>query len=77
MMVGSPLTPDKYPKYIYNVSWDDNNPRSKRAIHLLDADHSRHAGEGEAIATDVHDILADMWKADAPRRPVETSAPST
>ncbi len=26
MMVGSPLTPDKYPRYIYNVSWDYNNP---------------------------------------------------
>ena len=40
MMVGSTLTPDKYPNYIYNVSWDDNNPRSKRAVQLLDADHS-------------------------------------
>jgi acyl-homoserine-lactone acylase len=62
MMVGSTLTPDKYPKYIYNVSWDDNNPRSKRAIQLLDADHSVTIDKAKAIVTDVHDILADTWK---------------
>ena len=62
MMVGSTLTPDKYPKYIYNVSWDDNNPRSKRAIQLLDPDHSVTEAKAKAIAMDVHDILADTWK---------------
>ena len=62
MMVGSTLTPDKYPKYIYNVSWDDNNPRSKRAIQLLDPDHSVTIEKAKAICMDVHDILADRWK---------------
>jgi acyl-homoserine-lactone acylase len=73
MMVGSTLTPDKYPKYIYNVSWDDNNPRSKRAIQLLDADHSVTIDKAKAIATDVHDILADTWK-QALRDALKTSA---
>src|SRR5580704_10180378 len=62
MMVGSTLTPDKYPKYIYNVSWDDNNPRSKRAIQLLDPDHSVAEAKAKAICMDVHDVLADTWK---------------
>jgi acyl-homoserine lactone acylase PvdQ len=62
MMVGSTLTPDKYPKYIYNVSWDDNNPRSKRAIELLDPDHHVTEEKAKAICMDVHDIKADMWK---------------
>ena len=36
MMVDSPLTPKiKYPDYIYNVSWDTNNPRGRRTVQLL------------------------------------------
>jgi acyl-homoserine lactone acylase PvdQ len=62
MMVGSPLTPDKYPRYIYNVSWDDNNPRSKRIVQLLDADHSVTQDDAISFATDVKDILAETWK---------------
>jgi acyl-homoserine-lactone acylase len=62
MMVGSTLTPDKYPNYIYNVSWDDNNPRSKRAIQLLEPDHSVTEAKAKAICMDVHDVLAETWK---------------
>jgi acyl-homoserine-lactone acylase len=62
MMVGSTLTPDKYPKYIYNVSWDDNNPRSKRAIQLLDPNHSVTVEQAKSICMDVHDVLGDTWK---------------
>ena len=62
MMVGSPLTPDKYLPYIYNVSWDYNNPRGKRITQLLDADHSVTQADAMAFTTDVKDILADLWK---------------
>src|SRR4029077_18839315 len=62
MMVGSTLTPDKYLPYIYNVSWDDYNPRNKRAIQLLDADHSVTQEKAISYAMDVRDILAEMWK---------------
>src|SRR5580704_14820645 len=63
MMVGSPLTPDKYPRYIYNVSWDDNNPRGKRITHLLNADHCVTQEDAKRFTTDVKDILAEVWKA--------------
>jgi acyl-homoserine-lactone acylase len=62
MMVGSPLTPDKYPPYIYNVSWDDQNPRSKRIVELLNADHSVTQHDAISFATDVKDILSETWK---------------
>jgi acyl-homoserine-lactone acylase len=61
-MVGSSLTPDKYPRYIYNVSWDTNNPRSKRAVQLLDADQAVTQEKAISYTMDVHDILADTWK---------------
>jgi acyl-homoserine lactone acylase PvdQ len=62
MMIGSTLTPDKYPRDIYNVSWDDNNPRSKRLIELLSKDPSVTQERAIAYAMDVRDILADTWK---------------
>lgn len=62
MMKNSPLTPEKYPDYIYNVSWDFNNPRSKRAIELLDGDSSITKEEAMAIAVNVYDILAKPWQ---------------
>ena len=55
MMVSSTLTPDKYPKYIYNVSWDNQNPRSKRAIQLLDPDHPV-TEKAKAMCMDVHEF---------------------
>jgi len=62
MMVGSTLTPDKYPPYIYNVSWDTNNPRSRRIVQLLDADASVTQQKAISYAMDVRDVLADTWK---------------
>jgi acyl-homoserine-lactone acylase len=62
MMIGSTLTPDKYPRYIYNVSWDTNNPRSRRIVELLDADHSVTQQRAISYAMDVNDILAETWK---------------
>ena len=62
MLVDSPLTPDKYPDYIYNVSWDDNNPRGRRTVELLDADESVTKEEALSYAMDVHDRLASRWQ---------------
>ena len=63
MMIGSTMTPDKYPAYIYNVSWDKTNPRGKRITGLLSADESVTRDEAIAYATDVYDILAQPWQA--------------
>jgi len=64
MMVDSPLTPDKYPEYIYNTSWDKNNPRGRRTTDLLHNDASVTTEEAIAYAMDVHDIMADTWQAE-------------
>ncbi|MEX2015528.1 MAG: penicillin acylase family protein, partial [Candidatus Hydrogenedentales bacterium] len=61
MMPDSPLHPDKYPSYIYNVSWDSQNTRGLRALELLGADNSLTVDEAKAVAFDVHDVLADSW----------------
>lgn len=63
MMVDSPLLPDAYPDYIYNVSWDDQNPRSERLVPLLDTLNPMTRDQAKAIAMDVYDILADRWLA--------------
>ena len=62
MMVDSPLTSDKYPDYLFNVSWDTNNPRSLRSVQLLEADDLVTREEAIAYATDVHDYLATRWQ---------------
>ncbi|MEX2285959.1 MAG: penicillin acylase family protein [Planctomycetaceae bacterium] len=62
MLVDSPMTPDKYAKYIYNVSWDTNNPRGKRTVQLLEGDSSVTKEEAVAYSTDVYDILAERWQ---------------
>lgn len=62
MMVDSPMTPDKYPSYIYNVSWDGNNPRGKRAVQVLDADDSVTKDEAIELALHTYDILAKPWQ---------------
>jgi acyl-homoserine lactone acylase PvdQ len=62
MMVDSPLTPDKYPDYIFNVTWDFDNPRSRRIVPLLDADDSVTKEDAMAIAMDVYDVLAEPWQ---------------
>lgn len=62
MMVGSTMKPGNYPDYIFNVSWDFNNPRGKRTVDLLDADSSVTKEEAIAYTMDVHDIAAEQWK---------------
>jgi len=62
MMVDSPMTPDKYPPYIYNVSWDKNNPRGRRTVELLHDDASVTLDKAFSVVFDVYDRLADRWK---------------
>ena len=62
MMVDSPMTPDKYRKYIYNVLWDKNSPRGARLVQLLDADPSITKEEAIAYTLDNYDILATPWQ---------------
>lgn len=62
MMLDSPMTADKYPTYIYNVSWDTNNTRGMRALQLLSSDTSITKDEAKAIAFDVYDVLAKPWQ---------------
>lgn len=64
MMVNSPFTPDRYRDYIFNVSWDKTNPRSERALALLDPDESVTREEAIAYAMDVHDQYAEPWQAE-------------
>lgn len=64
MIVDSPLTPEKYPPYIYNVSWDQNNPRGRRAIEMLDADRSVTMEDAMNIVLDIYDRLAPRWQAE-------------
>ncbi len=62
MMVNSPLKPGDYKDYIYNVSWDTNNPRGLRTVQMLDADDSVTRDEAIAITMDVQDYFAPQWK---------------
>ncbi len=62
MYPDSPMTPDKYPDYIFNVSWDSMNPRGRRALQLLGADDSVTEAEAIAFAMDVYDNLAKPWQ---------------
>ncbi|HOJ34323.1 MAG TPA: penicillin acylase family protein [Candidatus Hydrogenedentes bacterium] len=62
MMPNSPMTPDKYPSYIYNVHWDTQNMRGKRILELLGTHDSITREQAIAFATDVHDIYAEAWQ---------------
>ncbi len=62
MMIGCELTPEKYPEYIYNVSWDLDNPRGKRTVELLDTDRSITMEDAMNIVLDVYDRLAERWQ---------------
>ena len=63
MMLDSPMTPDKYIDYIFNVSWDSMNTRGRRAIQVLSADDSITKDEAKALATDVFDVRSPDWHA--------------
>ncbi|HOF39327.1 MAG TPA: penicillin acylase family protein [Candidatus Hydrogenedentes bacterium] len=62
MFPDSPMTPDKYPDYIFNVSWDLMNMRGRRALQLLGADDSVTEEDAIAIAMNVYDLLAEPWQ---------------
>lgn len=62
MMVNSPLTPDKYPPYIYNVSWDQNNPRGRRTVELLEGNQKISQADALSIAMDVFDRSSPVWQ---------------
>jgi len=62
MMENSPLTPDKYKDYLYNVSWDSRNSRGDRALQVLDADSSLTKEEAIDLAFDVTDPYWAGWK---------------
>ncbi len=62
MMMDSPMTPDKYKKYIFNVLWDTDSPRGKRLVELLDADSSITKEEAIAYTLDNYDILTIPWQ---------------
>lgn len=67
MMRNSPFTPGKYRDYIYNVSWDTENPRSMRIRALLDADDSVTRDEAIAYTMDVYDVHARRWQEELKR----------
>jgi acyl-homoserine lactone acylase PvdQ len=62
MMVDSPLKPEDYPDYIWNVSWDKQNRRGERSTAVLDADDSITKEEAKALALDVFDIRGETWQ---------------
>lgn len=74
MMLDSPMTPEKYIPQLYNVSWDKNNLRGRRAVELLSQDDSITKEEAIAIAMDVYDLLAKPWQ-DALRAAFESAGP--
>jgi len=62
MMVDSPFKPVDYKDYIYNVSWDNENPRSMRIRDLLSKDDSVTEEEAIAYTMDVYDVHAVRWQ---------------
>ena len=62
MMSDSPFKKEKYPDYIYHVSWDTENPRSQRIRTLLDADKKVTREEAIAYSLDVYDVHAETWQ---------------
>jgi acyl-homoserine-lactone acylase len=62
MTEDSPLKPDDYPAYIYNVSWDYQNPRGRRVLDLLRANGAMTLEDAQAVAVDVYDLLAARWQ---------------
>jgi len=62
MMVDSPLTPENYPEYIYNVSWDSDNPRGRRTVELLSKNDAVTEADAISYVLDIHDGLAVRWQ---------------
>lgn len=62
MMKNSPLTPDKYKPYLYNVQGWQDTPRGTRAVELLAADDSITMEDAFAITMDAYDIRTKPWQ---------------
>jgi len=62
MMRDSPMTPDKYKKEIFNVLWDENSPRGKRLLELLDADPLITKENAMLYTLDNYDIQTKPWQ---------------
>lgn len=67
MMVDCELTPDRFPGHVYNATWDQNNPRGRRAIEVLHNDPLVTRDDAKAYALDVHDRLARAWQGELAR----------
>jgi len=63
MMRDSPMTPDKYKPYIYNVTWDKTSPRGARLLELLDADDSVTKEEAMEYTLNIFDRTSAAWQA--------------
>jgi acyl-homoserine-lactone acylase len=61
MMKNSPLNPADYPKWLYNSTWDTNNPRGKRMTQLLDANKALTKQEAMEVAMDITCPVSDNW----------------
>ncbi len=61
MMVGSPMTRDKYPDYIFHQN-GYQTPRSERMRPMLDADKEISREEAMEYTLDTYDILAERWQ---------------
>lgn len=62
MLVNSPLTPDKYPAYVYGGDAGKTNSRGRRAVELLENTPRMTIGQAIAIALDTHADMAEQWK---------------
>jgi acyl-homoserine-lactone acylase len=67
MMVDSPLTPGRYPDYVYSdrghgdPSRRSSNQRGARAVERLHANNSVSVEDAVAYALDIHPYGADRW----------------
>lgn len=57
-----PVYERDYKRYIFNTSWDQDNPRGRRARQLLAADGAVTTEKAIAITMDVYDLLAKPWQ---------------
>jgi len=61
MMRNSPMTPEQYPDYLYNVSWDEDNPRGKRMVQLLAENEIVTKQRAKDIAMDIYCPVSFNW----------------
>lgn len=62
MLPESPLTPEKYPEYIYNANAAYANPRGRRAIALLSQENQLTLERAQEIALDTGIDGFEVWQ---------------